>query len=110
MCPPPCGSRRRCSSRSGKPAIKTRISKSEVEEIIMSADFECFCKMSDRPDFEKYEGCNSNLMNILRVSDTTVKVAGRRSEYFEEGKRTVIMDTKCLRLPVVFLFKCNLEE
>lgn len=108
MCPPPCGPRRRCSSRSSKPAIKTRISKAEVEEIIASGDYECTYKMSYSSGFNPYEGCTNNLMMILHDGETTVKVAGRRNALYLEGYRTVIMDAPCF--PATILFRSEIED
>lgn len=94
MCPPPCGHRRssRTSSRIELPKIETRITKKEVESIIYSGEYDCDFKMENSKVFEPYEGCTNNLMRILHDGSTRVKVAGRKSPYFMEGKRTVIMN------------------
>lgn len=105
MCPPPCGPRRsyRSSSRSSKPAIKTRISKSAVQEIIYSGDYECLYRMGSSSTNEPYEGCTNNLLLILHDGETKVKVAGRRSKDFKEGYRTIIMDAPCF--PAILLLR-----
>ena len=108
MCPPPCGPRRnrKCSSNSSEPAIKTKITKSEVEEVIYSGGFECLFKMSYDHDFQPYEGCTNNLVMILHDGETKVKVAGRRSPYFKDGFRTIVMDAPCF--PAFILMRTEL--
>ena len=105
MCPPPCRPRRsyRRASKSSLPAIKTKISKSAVREVIASGDYECSYKMGKTLVFEPYEGCTNNLFLILNDGETKVKVAGRRSVYYKEGYRTIIMDAPCF--PAILLFR-----
>ncbi len=100
MCSPPCGPRR---SYRRKPATKTIISKREVEEVILSGEYECVFKMGKSEEYEPYEGCIPNLLKILYDEETQVKVADRRYKIFIEGTRTIIMDAPCF--PAVFLLR-----
>ena len=108
MCPPPCGPRRsyRSSCKSSKPAIKTKISKSAVEDVIVSGNYECFYRMGSSTENQPYEGCINNLCLILHDGETKVKVAGRRSKDFIEGYRTIIMDAPCF--PAVVILRTEL--
>ena len=86
MCPPPCGSRRAWRApREKRPAIKTRISKTEVREIIGSGNYECLYRANRMMVKTAYDGCADDLLMILRDSTTKVKVAGYRSIDYQEN-------------------------
>lgn len=106
MCPPPCGPRRAWRSpREKRPTIKTRISKSEVREIVSSGNYECLYRDDLTKVNATYDGCTDNLLMILHDGATKVKVAGYRSGDYKENYRTVILDAPCLHAVILLRTK-----
>lgn len=83
-----------------------RITKAKVEEIIASRDFECFFKREIDSDFQEYEDCVANLLNILHDGKTKVKIAGSRTPGYISGEDTVVMTAPCVKATI--LLRTNL--
>ena len=73
MCPPPCGPRRRSSY---SVCIKSeKITKKEVEQLILDGEYSCETRMGQQTAIQPYEGCLDNLMRILHDGKTRVKLS-----------------------------------
>ena len=94
----PCGPRKGCSGRTGN-----SISKQSVEQILLEGDFECLYKEESDAEWQPYEGCFHNLLQILHDGDTKVKLAGIRNSHYKEGYRTIIMEAPIF--PATLLFR-----
>ncbi len=69
-----------------------KITKTEVDGIIYGESFECLYQKDGTSTFKEYEGCLSNLSQILHDGKTRVKVAGSKTPGFKEGHKTVVMN------------------
>ena len=105
MCPPPCGPRR---SYLGSYVPSEKISKDEVESLILSGDFICSCRFGGSDENQEYEGCLHNLQMILRDGKTRVRVVGSRSKDYLPGFRTVVMTAPCF--PATFILRTNINN
>lgn len=92
----PLGPRRSWGSRWEGHTPVERITKAEVDQIIDSGEFECFCKRGVDVDFQEYDGCMNNLKMILHNGKTRVKVAGAVTLGYLSGYRTVVMIAPCM--------------
>lgn len=97
-----------CVPRSSRVEIipVKRITKTKVEEILAFGEFECFFKREIDSDFQEYEGCIGNLLNILHEGKTKVKIAGSRTPGYSCGEDTVVMTAPCVS--ATFLIRTNL--
>lgn len=101
MCPTHCGPRRRSSYSA---CIKSeRITKKEVELLILDGEYSCETRMGQYTVNQPYEGCLENLVRILHDGKTRVKVVGSRCGDYRYGFRTVVMTAPCF--PAVFIFR-----
>ncbi len=73
-----------------------KITKTEVDGIIYGESFECLYQKDGTSTFKQYEGCLSNLSQILHDGKTRVKVAGSKTPGFKEGHKTVVMKAPCV--------------
>ncbi len=90
----------RTTSRSSR---RDPLSKSQVERIIISGDYECEYRRQNDTEFRPYEGCMNNLILILHDEETTVKVADQRFKVYKKGFKTIVMDAPCF--PAVILLR-----
>ena len=101
MCPPPCGPRRRSSY---SVCIKSeKITKKEVEQLILDGEYSCETRMGQQTAIQPYEGCLDNLMRILHDGKTRVKVVGSRCRVYRYGFSTGVMMAPCF--PAVYIFR-----
>ncbi len=100
----PLGPRRRSRMSWGESSNHVcveKITKAEVDEIIVSGNYECLYQMDGTSAFEEYEGCKTNLSQILHDGKTRVKVAGSKTVGYKEGHKTVVMKAPCVSATIL---------
>ena len=101
MCCVPCGPRRSSGSRWDYHTSVEKITKAEVDEIILSGVFDCLYKRDNDSEFHEYEGCLTNLTRILHDGKTRVKIAGGITPGYLRGYRTVVMKAPCVNATIL---------
>ena len=103
MCVPLGGRRgsRKSWGESNNHVCVEKITKAEVDGIIIGDNYDCLYQKDGASKFEEYEGCKTNLSMILHDGKTRVKVAGSRTPGYLEGYRTVVMTAPCVSATIL---------
>ena len=96
----PLGHRKPHSSHRREP-----LSKSQVENIIRTRDYECEYRRMNEREFTPYEGCDDNLIMILNQEDTTVRLADLRFKAYKSGYNTYVIDAPCFPATILLCVK-----
>lgn len=83
-------------------SIKTKISKSEVEQIISLSMYDiCQWKRSRCRVYSDYKATTEELLATLKDEATTVSVANTMKEEYKRGYRTVVMEAPCVKAKII---------
>ena len=101
----PLGHRNGKSRREWIDPVK-RITKAAVDQIINSDNYECLYCLDGENSFKEYDGCKTNLSQILHDGKTKVKIAGSRTPGYQMGCQTVVMEAPCVHATILLRHQC----